>query len=245
MDLASWSNSDTISTITGLATLANSLLVGMTLKEMKGQKTLSAQPDLFFSERSISFYNDNRGFPSIELEKQLKPVIKQPFLLPIDLTNIGNGIAKNIKITWLTNPIELFNSLPLAKLSSSDSIKIKTKNSFISIDINDIINASIRYDNLENSYGFIMPKKNDKQLVSIPTIYSCFFSVYVYCYRSLNSSLNSLPNIPIKGIISYQDIIGNTYKYNFEITASIYAIIVTNTPHEQCAHGYITIKKSD
>ena len=242
-----WSKADLIALVAGGATFLNSVLVFFTLREMKRQRELSNQPEMAFQEKSFYVYNDENCFPRIWVNQKIALAEgkeeKKSFIL--DANNIGNGVARNVKIQWNIDINGFIERLSLIGIENYAKVK----------ETNNVLLVSSEHSehvfflaNIGSEHEFIMPGNECKVAVYIPEVYLYLLSLMLFIHVDKMKNKNTADfdlNFPnLKSIISYENLTGKKYKRKFEI--SISPCMVTNgvQSDKEVSSGYIKVKKS-
>lgn len=193
-----------------------------TLKEMIKDRELGCKPDLRVYENDISLYWDKEG----NLIRREDNYTRQYhtngenilYSVYLNIDNIGNGNAKDIKYDWnYKDNIKEFNSfldksgVKALLIEDKNIIEIDNKNHWIS-------NSRISENDIESYIS-----KDTQKRVIIPHAYSVLLTAY--CYEKLSPSseieysapltMQDFPELHL--IISYKDIQGSETKKKVEI----------------------------
>jgi hypothetical protein len=242
-----WSKADLIALVAGVATFLNSVLVYFTLREMKRQRELSNQPEMAFQAKPFYVYNDENCFPMIWVN-QKKTLVegkeeKKSFILEVN--NIGNGVAKNVKIQWNININDFIERLSL--IGIENYAKVKETNNVLSVSLGHS-KYTFFLENIGSEHEFIMPGNECKVAVYIPDVYLYLLSLILFIHIDKMKNKNTTDfdlNFPsLKSIISYENLTGKKYKRKFEISISPYMVTNDVQIGKEVSSGYIKVKKS-
>lgn len=142
------------------------------------------------------------------------------------LTNVGLGVAKNIKLSWhfdTVNVIQIFKNNPILYL---DSVKFE-KSTFIFFDKEGENYYSELRAHFDDKINYVLPISNSKETVvhKLPYLYLRLYSAYSILSNFIQSKSNLQQAIkgefpPLYLKLSYSDIGNNNYEKVYVINIS-------------------------
>lgn len=213
-----------IALVSSLGTFIASILVFVTIIEMKKQRLNSTAPDLIFREKIFSIFYDESKNIFVWSDQSLdkfntgnKHHVRIPYL-PLEIVNVGLGTAKNIEVKWEYDAKDLIRKINKEDISSLYNIDYNYK----SIMINKSKGALLLHHSTELicEEEHLLPCHlySDTISVLIPSTYLYLINTLFYMLTENNFGQGSLmlENSPnLSATISYEDICGTKYKFNY------------------------------
>lgn len=162
-----------IALISSIGTLISSIIVLLTLLEMKKQRACSLMPDLIVGNKSfyLYYYCGKYYWCDKRIDKSEEILGMNRDKLFVHVNNIGSGSAKNINVQWTYNVRDLVD---IVNSKNKKSYKVQYDAPYVlSLNANEEQAAYALENELKKTYEFILSSniKCENYLIDFPMSY--------------------------------------------------------------------------
>ena len=215
----------TANLITGIATLAATILVFFTLREMQRQRKSAYQPTITIPKQNIVYFEwDNNKVDDNPANFSCTEDEKEPHISPnIELFNIGMGPAKNIKLNWEFN-VDFFET----KLEELTNRKLVEMDGDKTTFLGELVTYSFPTTQKDYTLDYILPSNIKPELTKIrlPGLYIFYFAIYSYLtIKPVNNDdfNRKLVEVtpPLLLSLSFENIVNEGHSHQFIFTPKL------------------------